>query len=246
MKVKKRSLLWVAIVFFVVVCAVAPKAEAFEVFDPTNYAANSNNLLQSIQAVAYQYQQIQYSLQNLASMDSATAAANSANIRQQIGQLQTLQQTFSGLMSDYTSLQGQWGETYKDFTGYNGMTTPDFLTQMQRVLTMTNNTTQGAAYTQGQVQTSLAGSASTLDQLLVASQSSQGALSAAQAGNQIAAFNAQQMLILQNMIAEYNKAQLTYMQQQTEREKAQTEAAKAFYKSQDKTVDRESGNRASQ
>jgi P-type conjugative transfer protein TrbJ len=97
-----------------------PKAEALTVFDPTNYSANSQTLLQQIQSVAYQYQQIQYSLQNLAAMDPAAAAANLGQVQQALTQLVALQQQARGIVLDYQNFQQQWDSKYKEFGDFHG------------------------------------------------------------------------------------------------------------------------------
>lgn len=76
---------------------------------------------------------------------------------------------------------------------------------------------------QGLVST-IPGQAVNLQGLINSSQNAQGALAAAQAGNQIAAMNAQQMMILQQMIAQSNQAQMSYLAQQ-QQEKAMAKAA---------------------
>lgn len=189
---------------------------------------DTSNLTQQIQAVAYQYQMVQTQLQNLASMNPASAAANASQIQQQLQQLQSLQSQLSGLLGNYTSLQQQWSSTYQDFN-FNGTSMADYLARLNAMIQMSNNTIKDAAGVQSTVQSGIGSSASTIQDLINASQSSQGALSAAQAGNQIAAFNSQQLLQMQQLMTQMNQAQLSYMQQQQKEKEDYQNAAQQFF-----------------
>jgi P-type conjugative transfer protein TrbJ len=212
-----------------------PKAEALTVFDPTNYSANSQTLLQQIQSVAYQYQQIQYSLQNLAAMDPAAAAANLGQVQQALTQLVALQQQARGIVLDYQNFQQQWDSKYKEFGDFHGMTGADYAAHAYSVLQSTNDVIYDAMRAQGLV-AQIGADTANLQSLMSASQSAQGALAAAQAGNQIAVLNTQQMMRLQQIMAASNQAQTAYYAEIKQREAMAQSAADQWYKEPQEAV----------
>lgn len=175
-------------------------------------------------------QQLEAALSNLASMDPATAAANMGQIQQTLAQLQMLQQEVTGMTMDYQTFQQQWDATYQDFGAYNGMSGSDYANQAQKINQATQQQIYDAMRAQGLI-SGIPGDAASLQQLLNASQSSQGALAAAQAGNQISGIMAQQIMRLQQMMSQSNQAQLTYYEQKQHQDAAAEAAAANAYSS---------------
>lgn len=174
--------------------------------------------------------QLEAALSNLALMDPATAAANIGQIQQTLGQLQILQQEVTGMTMDYQNFQQQWDNTYQDFGAYNGMSGNDYAYQAQQLNLATQRQIYDAMRAQGLI-AGIPGDATNLQQLMVASQSSEGALAAAQAGNQISGIIAQQMMRLQQMISQSNQAQLSYQEQKQQQDAAAEAAAANAYDS---------------
>jgi len=166
-------------------------------------------------------QQLAAALKNLAEMDSAAAAANAGAIQQTLAQLLTLQQQVQSFVNDYQNFQQNWDEIYN--TGGIGA---DYAAQAAQVLQATDQATYDAMRAQGWAVGTMPTTAENLNALIAASQTAEGALAAAQAGNQIAALQAQQLMILQQTIAANNQAQLAY-QKEREQQNADAEAAAA-------------------
>lgn len=175
--------------------------------------------------------QLEAALSNLALMDPATAAANMGQIQQTLGQLQTLQQEVTGMTMDYQNFQQQWDNTYQDFGAYNGMSGNDYAYQAQQLNLATQRQIYDAMRAQGLI-AGIPGDATNLQQLMIASQSSEGALAAAQAGNQISGLIAQQMMRLQQMMSQSNQAQLSYQEQKQQQDAAAEAAAQNAYNSE--------------
>lgn len=182
---------------------------------------DSENIAQAVKQAMYQYQQIQLDMQNLSAMDGASAAENMAAIQENLTELAALQQNIQGLMFDYQNFQENWDNLYN--TGGVG---EDYANQAQQVLQATDQATYDAMRAQGWAVSTMPTTAESINALLAASQNAEGALAAAQAGNQIAAMQAQQMMILQQMIASNNQAQLAY-QKEREQQNADAEAVAA-------------------
>lgn len=172
------------------------------VYDPSAVA-------QMIQNVAQTLQQIQLMQQNLQAMDPNAAAASAAQIQASLGSLINMQQQVQGMVMDYQRMQQQWDATYMDFGSYNGMTATDYAQNMMNLLTQTNSQIYDAMRAQGLV-SQIGADVGNLQKLVTVSQNAQGALAAAQVANQIAALQTQQMMRLQQMMAESNQAQAAY------------------------------------
>ena len=173
-------------------------------------------------------QQLQAALQNLASMDEATAAANLQQIQLAMQQLNEIQNSLRGTTYDFQNFQQQWDSQYQDFGSYAGQNAAQYGEQARQLMLQTDAAVYNAARAQGLVNAQLPGEYQNLQYLLNASQSAQGALSAAQAGNQIAALQIQQMMRLQQIVAASNEAQAAYQAEQIRREVQAQEFTKHF------------------
>ena len=176
--------------------------------------------------------QLEAALKNLSSMDASSAAANQALIQQNLQQLVQMQQQTEGLVMDYTNFQTAWDEQYQDFSAYSGMSGAEYADNAQRLLQAMNQSIYNAMRSQGLVSQTSA-DAATLQQLMQASQSAEGALAAAQAGNQIAAMQAQSLMKLQQTISQSNRAQSEWLAYQTHKEAMAKEASANFLNTRD-------------
>lgn len=173
-------------------------------------------------------QQLEAALKNLASMDSSTAAANMGQIQQTLAQLQALQQQVTGMSMDYQNFQQQWDANY-------GMSGTDYAYQVQQLTQSTQRQIYDAMRAQGLI-SDIPSDAANLQQLMNASQSSQGALAAAQAGNQISGILAQQIMRMQQIMAQSNQAQLAYQEKKQQQEAMAHEASEAFFQESDEPI----------
>lgn len=176
-------------------------------------------------------QQLQAELQNLASMDPATAAANMGRIQSDLQQLINLQNQMNGLVMDYSNFQNAWDAQYQDFGAYNGMSAGQYATNAQQLLSSLNQSLYNSMLAQGLVAQTGADSVS-LQNLLDASQNAQGALAAAQVANQMAAMQAQQLMKLQQIVATSNRAQSEWMAYQAHKEAMAQASVDQFFERQ--------------
>lgn len=190
---------------------------------------------QVIQQVANSYKQIEMQLQNLSGMDASTAAANSGQIQQNLAQMAALQQQMQGFVSDYSKFQQQWDSAYGSNSGN------DYANQVQNLMQTTENSINNAMRNQAYVRSQIPGNATNLNNLLNASQSAQGALAAAQAGNQIAGIQAQQMMMLSQMLSTQNDAQMAYQEQQKKQQEMSQNFADEFFTSGSRTTEASAG-----
>jgi P-type conjugative transfer protein TrbJ len=216
----KKMITSLSLALFLIV-PLAPKAQAMMVYDPSVEA-------QMILNVANTAQQIEMQLQNLIGMNGQAAAGNMAQIQKSLADLQALQQQATGLTMDYRNFQKQYDSTYPDFSTYAGMSASEYAAQAEQLTQATQKQIYDAMWAQGLI-SGVPGDAENLQNLLKASQSSQGALAAAQAGNQISGLITQQMMRLQQMIAQSNQAQLAYQDEQKHREAMAHEASKQLF-----------------
>lgn len=186
------------------------KAKAMVVYDPSVEA-------QAILNVANTAQQIQMQLQNLSSMDAATAAENKQAIYSNLKQLTDLQNSMSGLVMNYSNFQNSFDAQYHDFSDYKGMSGEQYSQNAQQLLVSLNQSLYNAMSAQGLVAQN-GNTSNQLQMLLDASQTADGALAAAQIGHQMAGLQSQQMMQLQQIMAQSNRAQSEWMALQTHKE----------------------------
>jgi len=221
----KRIFLTMALALIVNVLIPAPRAEAIVVYDPTNYSANIQTSLKQIESVANELKMLENQAKQLLRIG-------------QIPELQRLQQTFNQLMqirsevtsllNSYSKFQEQWDGTFKDFASVSGMSATEWAAQAQKMLSESNKALFDSVKAQTTV-SQIENDAQALSARQNASQNAQGVLQAAQAGNQIGAVTAQQLMRLQSIMAASNTAQATYYRELRARdEKAAAEGARFF------------------
>lgn len=181
--------------------------------------------------------QLEATLKNLRPMDSSTSIANINAIRQNIANLLAVQQQVDGIINSYTQFQQKWDETYGPNSGISGASNTEHVKQLTQVTeNQTANAMQNAALARSQIP----GTANNLNNLLAASQSAEGALAAAQIGNQIAGIQAQQLMQLIQMMSAQIDAQMAFQQQLKEVADRQQDFNDKFYGQPDKPASQNS------
>jgi P-type conjugative transfer protein TrbJ len=219
----KKCFLIIAVSLIVVL--PAPRAEAIVVYDPTNYSANIQTSLKQVESVVNELKMLENQAKQLLSLG-------------QIPELQQLKSTFSQLMkirneaesllNSYSKFQEQWDSTFRDYASVSGMSATEWATQAQKMLDESNR----ALYDSVKAQTSVSqieSDAQALTALQNASQNAQGVLQAMQAGNQIGATTAQQLMRLQSIMAASNTAQATYYRELHARDEKAAAEGKRFF-----------------
>jgi len=207
------------------------------VFDPSvfiqtvlGYVQQYASAVNTATQIENQVKSLYNEAQNLANMDQGAAMQTISGIRQSLTQLFQMQSRIRGMTMDYASVESAWDNLYKNFGAYNGMSGKDYAAQAQKILAQTDNATYDAMRAQGLV-SQLGNDERNLESLLNASNSAAGALAAAQAGNQIAAVNTQQLMRLQQIVAASYRAESSYYAQQTQREAMSKADSDRFFKS---------------
>lgn len=161
--------------------------------------------------------QLEATLKNLDTMDPATAEATIASVQASLEQMTEMQNNMDGLIMDYANFQAAWDSQYHDFSDYGGMSGEEYAQNAQNLLSSLNQSVYNAMQAQGLVAQNY-DTASALQTLMQASQSAEGALSAAQVANQIAALQVQQLMQFQQIVAQSNRAQSEWLAMQTHKE----------------------------
>lgn len=221
----KKLMLVIALSLCINMIIPAPKAEALVVYDPTNYSANIQTSLKQVESVINELKMLENQAKNLANLG-------------QIAELQQLQKTFSQLMkirSEVTSLlnsygqfQQEWDSVFRDYASVSGMSATEWSKQAEKMLSESNK----ALFDSVKAQTSVSqieSDAQALTALQNASQNAQGVLQAMQAGNQIGATTAQQLMRLQSIMAASNTAQAVYYRELRARDEKAAAEGKRFF-----------------
>jgi P-type conjugative transfer protein TrbJ len=163
-----------------------------EVFDPTMYASQLQQLQQETQTVAALGQQLQYMIQNTTGGGAGVWQSNQ-NLLTNLGNLINEQEGLS------YSVQGLTQQFQQFYPGYNTATTAG-VQSPQATTETTLNTLNGAlAAAQAQAQDFQAEQAS-LQSLELRNQTAVGRLQAVQVGNEIALAQVQQVQMLRQLV----------------------------------------------
>lgn len=194
------------------------------VMDPTNLVENIVSALQNTQAVLNQITQISHEVQSLAfqaqnlqAMSGSVSANVLSSYTSQFSRLVASIQNINGIAQNVATLTAQYNVTFPNTALAQGpLSNANVMTQLTGWLNQSRSVYQGAYGTQAQVMASLPADSSTMQTLLRTSRSSQGALSAIQAGNQINGQTAAQLMKLNQQMATTDQAQLNWIAQQTQ------------------------------
>lgn len=225
-------------IFMLAILLIFPLKHAaafYMVFDPTaliqeilGYIDQISQTVNTARQIENQLSSLANEAKNLANMDSRTAWQTLSGIRSNLTQVMQMQANIRGMTMEYQKVEAAWDTLYRDFGSFNGMSGKDYAAQAQKVLDQTNRATYDAMRAQGLV-AQLGNDAKNLEYLLNASNTSSGALSAAQAGNHIAALTAQQLMRLQQIVATSYRVESSYHAQQTNKEAISRASSNKFF-----------------
>jgi P-type conjugative transfer protein TrbJ len=236
-KIKRLSMVFVTGVFLF----VSPAAEAFLgfgdiVFDPSvfmqtlmSYFTEIEDYANQAEQLSNQVQSLMNEAQNLANMDQNAAFRTISNISGSLQKLKDLKSNVRGITMDYMKLESAWDSVYKkDFKDFSGKSVKEYVDAAGKALQQTNHATYDAMKAQGLV-AQIDDDAANLDSLLKASSSANGALAAAQAGNQIAGVTTQQLMRLQHIVAASCRAQSSFYAEQAQKQAMAKAHSDKFY-----------------
>jgi P-type conjugative transfer protein TrbJ len=209
-----------------ILTAGSPKsAQAqFAVIDPANLVENIISALQNVQTVANQVTQIShevqslaYQLQNLQKMPAGISSSVIGQYVSEFSQLASAMKNINGIAANVANLTTKYNTTFPTTSLAQGpLSSANVLSQLTGWLNQSRSVYQGAYNTQAQVMTSLGADSAAVQQLLQTSGSSQGALDAIQAGNQLNGQVAAQLMKINTQMATTNQAQMNWIAQQTQ------------------------------
>lgn len=178
------------------------------VYDPTNYASNVLQAARALEQINNQIQQIQQASTSLINEAKNLASLPTSTLATLQGQVQRTQQLLGQAQRIAYNVQ----DIQSAFTGrYKGTALTGNAAQMVANADARWKDSVGAFEDALQVQAgvvaNIEGARSSIDALVGASQSAQGALQAAQAGNQLLALQSQQLADLTAAVAAQARAQ---------------------------------------
>ena len=221
-----KKIFVVLIVAAFLVIAAPPRAEALIVYDPTNYAANIQTSLKQVESVINEIKMLENQAKNLLSLGQIPELQQ---LQQTFGQLMNIRSEVTSLLNSYGQFQQEWDGVFKDFASVSGMSATEWATQAQKMLNESNKALYDSVKAQTAV-SQIASDAQALSALQNASQNAQGVLQAMQAGNQIGATTAQQLMRLQSIMAASNTAQATYYRELRARDEKAAAEGQRFFK----------------
>ena len=190
-------------------------AQAFIVFDPTNFSQNILTAIRTLQSnineatqIANQVQGLANEARTLQSLPTSTLSA----FQTQFSALLTFVNNIQGLAQDYVHLQAQFEHLFPDYSQVTGtLSTQAVSADLQKWLDNNRTTLQGAVTTGAALLQQLPQNQADIATLVNSSQGAQGALQALQAGNQLSAQIAGQLMNLNTQMGTYQQAQMAYL-----------------------------------
>lgn len=184
-------------------------ASGIPVFDGANMAQNILTAIRTLQSNINEAKMILNQVKDLTKLPTTIRDEFSDDLHElftQVGQIQ-------GMMQDLTTLQTEFENLYPDFiNSISPLTNERFSESMAKALEESRKSMLGAAKTGAQVLENIRSSQTQLDRLINASHGAVGNLQTQQAGNEITAVVASNLINLNAQIATLSQAQITYMQ----------------------------------
>lgn len=201
------------------------------VFDPSNYAQNVLTAARSLEQVNNQIRQIENQAQSLVNQAKNLASlpvSTLSTLQQQIGQTRQLLAAAQRIAYNVEDIQGAFAQRY------NGANLPASQSQMVTGAEARWRDSvaafEDALRVQAGAVSNLAGTRSSVDTLVTASQSATGALQAAQASNQLLAVQSQQLADLAALAAAEGRAQTIAAARNAADEAEARERLRRFFK----------------
>ena len=133
-------------------------------------------------------------------------------------------QTLGSIITyQYEQLQQQWDMMYPNYKQYNGKSAQEMAEEAQKIMDQTSLAMADAARIQALISSGMTTDHQVLQSLLDATRTAPGALAAAQAGNQIAALQIEQLMKIQALMVANSRAQTMYMMEYEQKKKMEEE-----------------------
>lgn len=214
-RILRRTLLAVAAVLsFATVTAPAHAQFGGIVYDPTNYAQNVLSAARALEQINNQIQSLQNEATSLLNQARNLTSLPLSQLAELQGQFQRTQQLLGQaqrLAYDVQQVDQLFQQKYRgtNLTGSDQALVDDAKGRWQNSVAAFEDALKVQAGVVGNID----GSRQTMDRLVTASQSADGALQAAQAGNQLIALQSRQLADLTALVAAQGRAQSLDMAQ---------------------------------
>ncbi|MEI7668455.1 MAG: hypothetical protein WCJ33_00020 [Pseudomonadota bacterium] len=226
-KLNKNYLPYVCVSLLAISSVVSPIKSSAQIIvsDPGNLAQNVLTAIRTLQSNVNEAQQIANQLQNLQQLNYTSTSAYTSSYSGFLTKIQGIQ----GQLGNVTNLEQAFQAQYPTFSttpAYNGKSMISQLTNWQSSL---SSSMASAVGTNGAVINSIPATQANMNNLLSASNNSQGALQATQAGNQMVATVSGQLSQMSGQLATYQDAHLQYLAQQQSQQATMGAASDYIY-----------------
>lgn len=209
-----RNLLLACGVIFTAPLMTSPNASAQfgfggVVYDPANHAENILTATQTLRQVNNQIRQLSHEIEMLENMarDLQSLPSSIADeLRLKLLSVDLLIQTAEGIRYRVTEIETEYERVYRETYGTNPPPTPVLVAEARAAWQQSRYGYKHALQVQAQVVTNIADDIEKLHGLIGESQAAEGNLSAVQAGNQINALTAEQLMQIQTLLAAQQRA----------------------------------------
>ena len=223
-----KKVLLILIVIFAGICLCRRDAQAggIPVIDTSNLAQSVLSAARTLQSNLNEARMIANQIKNLTALDFNILEGYSGNLTKLFETMGSVH----GLMQDLSSLEANFETLYPDFNNDPARVSEEKASEtINRALDESRRMMQGAAKTGAIVLQNLPKTEAELEELLADSKTSVGILQATQAGNQINAEVASNLLHLNAMLANFTQAHMAYMQKQNTAEAIELNKSKHFF-----------------
>lgn len=191
------------------IAALVRPAEAFLVFDPSNYAANVLTAARALTQINNQIQSLQnqtVALQNMAKNLQSLDYSSLGTMTSALTRIDSLMNQAQGISFDVNSTTAAFQQSYpKQYAA--AVTSDQLVLDARGRWANSMNAFQQTLTVQSQVVGNVQEDSGLLSDLVGASQNAVGALQAQQATNQLLALSTKQQLQIQNMMAAQYRAE---------------------------------------
>jgi len=193
------------------------------VYDPSNYVQNLESAVQAVKQVENQLKQIELQFKSLENeaKNLAPGQSNINGLRTAYNNLIKVDNYMNGLINDYTQAQAAWDRTYPDFKKVNpaNMSAMDYAKQSREIWNKSNEMIMQSSARNSLARSNSKLSLETVNEILDNSRKAEGALQAAQFGNELVAAQIVQLNDLIGVVSASAEAQnaynMVYLQKQS-------------------------------
>lgn len=223
-----KNLMIALVISCVPVTVLAPSAEAQfgfggVVYDPANHAQNILTAVRSLQEINQQIQQLAHEieiLENMAKDLESLPTSIADEIRDKLLTVDRLIQIAEGISYQVDEVETEYEVIYRKTYGTHPPSTPILVQEARIAWEQSRAGYKHALQVQAQVVSNIRGSVDRLHGLVGDSQGAEGNLAVLQAGNQIAALSAEQIMQIQTLLAaQYRADALEQSRELAERER---------------------------